>query len=412
MIKEFPAPRINTNDDQLQISHWHVKESEMIELGDPIVDIETSKANVTIESEFSGYIFNLVKKGEIVSVGESLCSVADSLDEIEGHKKIMGKKLAKNILPDIDDVNTTPLNNSKNFDIKLLEAAFNTVRFSNRAKTLIEELNLDPNSFANLGLITSKFILKGSSNNNIEKNITIHEVNEEIGKKKRVRSGPITPREVHVSVAKREEISQLVIGEAGLINSMLSVTFDSNEMRSKVKHKGILKGSIQSVILYQISQLLPKWPQFTSYFENNEIHFYDRVDLGLAIDLGMGLKVVRIKDAELESTESIEKLTMDFCLRYMRKQLKAEELVGSTITVTDLSSLDILYFHPLINGHQSAIIGIGADSSISGHPTSICMTFDHRISTGREVATFLKELKNKIIEHFDNINEDLPLMPR
>jgi pyruvate/2-oxoglutarate dehydrogenase complex dihydrolipoamide acyltransferase (E2) component len=213
------------------------------------------------------------------------------------------------------------------------------------------------------------------------------------------RFGPITPREESLNVAKREEISQLSIGESGLINSTLTITFDSQDLRESVNSKGTLQASIQPIILYEIAQLLPHWPQFTAYFENNEIHYYDRVDLGIAIDLDMGLKVLRIKDAELETIDTIKESVIDFSMRYMRKELKPEELVGSTITVTDLSSLDILYFHPLINGYQSAIIGIGSDSTILGHPTSLIMTFDHRISTGREAASFLKILRKNILRH-------------
>jgi pyruvate/2-oxoglutarate dehydrogenase complex dihydrolipoamide acyltransferase (E2) component len=83
----------------------------------------------------------------------------------------------------------------------------------------------------------------------------------------------------------------------------------------------------------------------------------------------------------------------------MRNEILPEELINSTITVTDLSNQDILYFHPLINGYQSAIIGIGGDSSRPEYPMAINMTFDHRVSTGREVATFLNELKKRILSY-------------
>lgn len=397
MINKIFAPRINANDDEIQVLHWHVNENDYARIGEPIVDIETSKANVTVESDFNGHVFNLAKNGEIVPVGKALCLIGESLEEINIHKE-------KNLNSSIEITSKESLNQKKehanittNFDKKVLNVPFNTTRFSNRAKGLVQSLKLDPSSFVNMGLITSKLIFDKSGGNRAD-TPPLSSKSETV-KVEKSNSGPITPRESDLTIAKREEISQLTIGESGLINSTLSITFNSLELRNAFKNKAKLQGSIQPVILFEISQLLVNWPQFTAYFQNNQIHFYDRIDLGIAIDLGMGLKVVRIKDAELKSVEKIETLTLDFCLKYMRKELQPEDLFGSTITVTDLSSLDILYFHPLINGYQSAIIGIGGDSSLPDHPTSICMTFDHRISTGREVATFLKQLKANILNH-------------
>ena len=279
---------------------------------------------------------------------------------------------------------------------------FKEVRFSDAALSLLTKFELDPNLFQNQGLITSKIIL--SYLEEYELNNYIDSRSQPLVNKKADivrRVGPITPREDDVSIAKREEINQLYNGESGLINSSLTVTFDSLALRRMIDERGFLIKSIQPIILFEIAQLLPKWPQFTAYFENNQIHYFDRVDLGVAIDLGMGIRVVRIKNADLKTIEDIGLSTIDFSLRYMRNDLKPEELVGSTITISDLSSLNILHFQPLINGHQSAIIGIGSDSSILGHPTSIIMSFDHRISTGLEVATFLNTLKSNIVRHID-----------
>ena len=74
-------------------------------------------------------------------------------------------------------------------------------------------------------------------------------------------------------------------------------------------------------------------------------------------------------------------------------------MIDSSLTITDLSGFDILYFHPLINGKQSAIIGIGGDSTQPDYPMSINMTFDHRVSDGREVATFLNQLRARLISY-------------
>jgi hypothetical protein len=150
------------------------------------------------------------------------------------------------------------------------------------------------------------------------------------------------------------------------------------------------------LIHYEVARLLTQWPQLTAYFADGSVHFYDRVDLGVAFDLGKGLKVVTLQDANKLLPVNFYEKTIEIGIRYLENRIRPDELIGSTITVTDLSGFDILHFHPLINGRQAAIIGIGGDSAQPGYPMSINITFDHRVSNGREVASFLSELRNRL----------------
>jgi hypothetical protein len=210
---------------------------------------------------------------------------------------------------------------------------------------------------------------------------------------------PLSARAERLSLSKRAEIQSLIIGASGAINSTLSVYFDSAGIRARLDRDALFDGSIQPLLLYEISRLLRVWPQFTAHFAADSICFYDRVDLGLAIDLGDGLKVVTIRDADKLTPQQIFEQTLDFGLRYIEKRLRPDELAGSTCTITDLSGLDILHFKPLINGRQSTIIGLGGDRMQPGSPMSVNMTFDHRVATGREVGSFLNELRTRMLTY-------------
>ena len=115
--------------------------------------------------------------------------------------------------------------------------------------------------------------------------------------------------------------------------------------------------------------------------------------------MGKGLKVVKIENADILMPVDFYAKSLESGLRYMRNKIKLEDMVGTTITVSDLSGMNIMYFHPLINGYQSAIIGIGGDASQPGQPMTINMTFDHRVSSGREAASFLNELRSRILKY-------------
>ena len=395
-MKKFLVPKINNNDDQVQIIRWHLSDGDRVRVGQPIVDLETSKSVVTIDAETDGFFKQLHLPKKIIKVGEVLCIIYDSLEKALQHVDVTlsdvqevqeDAKKPKTLMPKVLGSNS---NQSSN---ELKQAViYKSTRFSQAAIKLAEKMGLDPSSYVNAGLVTSKTILEKNNCDRLLKDAAFDEGH------KNTRLGPIVPREELIELSKKKEISQLQIGASGAINSTISVEFLSSNIRALIKQKKLF-GNLQSIILFEIAQLLASKPRLTSYFLNDQIHFYERVDLGLAIDMGMGLKVARIKDADQLSVEEIGVQITDLCLRYMRGELQAEELIGSTITISDLSALNILHFVPLINGHQAAIIGVGADASKDGWPMSLIMTFDHRILTGRESAIFLNELRDKILEH-------------
>ena len=370
-----PAPRINTNDDQVGVVAWHVEDGAFVNIGDDLADLETSKAVVTITAEIAGYVQRIARKGDIVKVGMPICRVSSTLQE-EVREPAMA--LA------VNDVAPPPL---------LPSGPYGHTRFSPQARKLLAMLDIPELAFEGAGLVTGRMVKDHKE-----------------GKRQpepRPRGAlspalmPAAPgaREDVTPLAKRAEIEALTTGEHGLINSTISIYFESAPVRARLAQGGLFEGNIQPLILYEISRLLRQWPQFTAYFDDNRLVYYDRVDLGIAIDLGRGLKVVTIRDADLMMIAALHERTLDFAQRYMENQLRPEELTGATFTVSDLSGLDVLHFKPLINGRQSAILGLGGDSTRRGYPMSLNLTFDHRVSNGREAALFLKELRDRLLSY-------------
>jgi 2-oxoglutarate dehydrogenase E2 component (dihydrolipoamide succinyltransferase) len=407
MTAVVAAPRINTNDDEIGVVAWHVEDGAYIEIGQELVDLETSKAVVTIEAEMGGYVRRIAKKGDIIRVGAPLCEVADRAGAAPrepdsapaqagpGPTAIM-PVAAKAVASRTDPA----------------PGKYSSSRFSRGALQLIESLGLDREDFKNAGLVTARSI-RGAPSPGSARTIAPSGRSPDAARAPgvRVASGHMSQRAETVSLGKRAEIESLTIGESGLVNSTLSVYFNSGPIRARLLQSGSFDGNIQPIIIYEISRLLRQWPQFTAYFEGNFIHYYERVDLGIAIDMGKGLKVVTVKDADVLTPMEIFEKTIEYGLKYLDNRIQPDELVGSTLTITDMSGMDVLHFKPLINGKQSAIIGLGGDSEQPGHPMSINMTFDHRVANGREAAGFLKELRSRILSYAPAPSVAAPVAP-
>lgn len=395
MTTVVATPRINTNDDKVGVVHWHVAEGDYVDAGQDVVDLETSKAVVTISADTAGFVKPLGKKGSVLKVGAPLYICAPTVDGLAAAVPAATPAAAK--------ANTTarapanaPLVTAPNA-APALPTEFGLTRFSRAALQLMAERGLSEKDFAGAGLVTARTVT-GAGQSEAPAALSVAQPSPAIVAPA-LMAAPATPREESVSLGKLAEIETLSTGEAGNINSMLTVTFPSQAIRDRLAAENAFDGSIQPLILFELSRLLKKWPQFTAFFDDDAIHYYDRIDLGVAFDLGAGLKVVTYKDADKMMPIDFFERTIDVGLRYLDNRLRPDELVGSTLTVTDLSGFNILYFHPLINGRQAAIIGLGADIHQPGYPMSITMTFDHRVSNGREVGTFLNELRDRLLAY-------------
>ena len=83
MIATINTPRINSNDDKVEVVLWHVENGGFAEVGQDVVDIETSKAVVTVTAETEGFLRHGVERGTVVRVGAPLFYCATSGEELD-----------------------------------------------------------------------------------------------------------------------------------------------------------------------------------------------------------------------------------------------------------------------------------------------------------------------------------------
>lgn len=78
-MKKIVIPKMGMATTEADILAWKVKEGDSIKQSDIIVEIESEKVNLSIESEFNGIITKIFyKDGDTVPVGEVICEVEES----------------------------------------------------------------------------------------------------------------------------------------------------------------------------------------------------------------------------------------------------------------------------------------------------------------------------------------------
>ena len=365
---ELLIPKFSANDEAVKITSWLVEDQTYVESGQPILIAETAKTSVEIESKAAGYISQQCKPDEIKSVGSCFGMIFSSLSDLAYHLK------------QIPTPKESQRENATTEDMPTL---------SNAAREYIQQHQLNKNDFTDLGLVTIDKIKAKLEKNKAKENQ--HKLDSNIFPKASVES---------LSFSKLAEIERLVGVNNDAIISSLTVQFNTDNLRKSLSKIPQLNNRILPYILYLFSSLLSNHPKFTSFYAEKQLYLYNRVNLGLAIDLGKGLKVATIEDSNTLTLSDLQTRMIDIIAQYHEDTLPITAVQNSTVTVTDLSHDGILHFQPVLNANQTIILGIGGDETLHGFPLSLTIVFDHRVLSGQEVGNFLKQLKESILtEH-------------
>lgn len=135
---------------------------------------------------------------------------------------------------------------------------------------------------------------------------------------------------------------------------------------------------------------------------NNEIVYKKFYNIGIATDTDNGLIVPVIHDADRRSIWMIADSIKDLAIRGREGKLGPNELKGSTITITNIGSAGGMFFTPIINFPEVAILGTGRitekpvvkNGEIVAAPVmALSLSFDHRLIDGATAQNFMNYIK-------------------
>jgi len=82
MVHKVVMPLLGETMEEGKVIRWWKKEGERVEKGETLLEVETDKAILEVESFFSGYLRKiLVKEGEVAKVGQVIAIITDEPDE-------------------------------------------------------------------------------------------------------------------------------------------------------------------------------------------------------------------------------------------------------------------------------------------------------------------------------------------
>ncbi len=154
---------------------------------------------------------------------------------------------------------------------------------------------------------------------------------------------------------------------------------------------------------------LKAYPQVNSSLTDEGLLLHKQINIGVAVSLGEeGLIVPVIKGADGMSLLGLARAVNDLGERARARQLKPDEVVGSTFTITNHGISGSLFATPIINQPNVGILGVGViqkrvvvvGDAIAIRPmVYIGLTFDHRVLDGASADWFVAKVK-ETLEHW------------
>ncbi len=381
VLQQIAVPLLAVNDTFLTVVEVNFAQKAAVKKGDIVMVFETSKTTYEVIAEADGFIKLMCEAGNDYAVNDIVAEIYSSAEEIV-----------------IEEKRTVEVFVAKPTIANIPKAEFNytgTTLFSLAAQNLLQEKNISPEVFAGYEMVTAKDIQLHLNPNAFDK-IAETVASKAPQTKKQNSVLPEGTTAIKLSNNKKREIEYLsAVQETGL-TSTLAINISTNGLFGSVnKHLKYFKNSLLPLLVYETSRLLIKYPLLNGFFDNNQIHTYNEVNIGFAIDIDKGLKVVKVAKTNELTIAQVEETILELSNQYLEDKIPVESLTGISFTVTDLSGEGVSYFRPLVNMYNSAIMGISAiDEELQRFNTSI--TFDHRITEGKYVAQFLNELKSRM----------------
>jgi pyruvate dehydrogenase E2 component (dihydrolipoamide acetyltransferase) len=224
--------------------------------------------------------------------------------------------------------------------------------------------------------------------------------------------GPIEKqplRSIRRKVAHKMVTSMTLVPHVAHMDDADVTLLEEFRTRERARREGQPGGrlTLLAFIVKAVSAGLQAAPAFNASLDpfNEEIVYKNYFHIGIAVDTGKGLMVPVIRDTDRKSIIQIARDIEDVASRAREGKVDVSELQGGTFTITNVGPLGGTALIPCINYPEVAILGMGrvqekpvvVDGEIKIRKIlPLTLAFDHRIADGADAARFVTEMVRQL----------------
>jgi pyruvate dehydrogenase E2 component (dihydrolipoamide acetyltransferase) len=381
MPRYIELPQMTDTMTEGVVSAWLKDEGEEVRQGDPIAEIETDKAVMELESPSDGVLLRrYVDEHVEVACGTVVAAIGDAGEAVDDAPQPVSK-----------DGDAEPTSSQSSVDVREERqesqpepsASPDRVVSSPAARRKAEERGVDLSSVAGSG--------PGGR-------IVMRDVETAAGEE------PV--KRIPLSRKRRVMIERLIETHQSVPAFTVTRHFDCDRLvrfREELKHSADFADGIGYTELFVKAVALAsvREPSLNARFAGNAIYRFSEVNIGVAVGLDDGVVVPVIRGCERKPLVDIVRDFRRLTERVRNGTLLANELTGSTFTISNLGMYGVDEFAAVINAPDAAILALGSitDRAVVRNGAVVAakvmtgtLTVDHRVADGVAAGRWLAEL--------------------
>ncbi len=425
MAQPVIMPRQGQSVESCIITAWNKKVGDTVAEGDILFSYETDKSSFDEPAQVSGTLLAiLANEGDVVPCLDTVCYIGDAGEDVSA--LVNAAPAAAADAPTATEAPKTAEAPAAAPVVTETPAADGTlIRISPRAKALALKTGVDMTKVAPTG--PHGRIIERDINAALDKGFVANTAAVEdflAGKTVVAEEETLTAEKASVlddvrayteeplSGVRKVIARQMHASLSEMAQLTLNASFDATAMmnfRATLKANGEALGlgkiSLNDMVLYAVARTLPNHPTLNANLVDDKFRLFKHANVGMAVDTERGLLVPTLFAAEKMSLAELSAAAKAAAAKARDGKLTPDEMSGGSFTVSNLGSLGVESFTPVINPPQTAILGVcaitqrvKADGSV--YPAmGLSLTFDHRAVDGAPAARFLADLC-KALENF------------
>jgi pyruvate dehydrogenase E2 component (dihydrolipoamide acetyltransferase) len=412
---EIVMPKLSDSMEEGTILAWLVEPGARVTAGDDLLEVETDKANMTVQAEGSGVLEILAEEGSTLAVGSPVARLTGG-DGTAAHRS---SELAPEpeeapsapVPKQAADAVATPAPGVRGPSGDGMPRATPLARRIGAIHT-VDLLSLSGSGVG--GRITKSDVLSAAG---VEGPPDVAAPTQPqpapTVEAEASRLSPVEAPKGHAAIQEPSRLQAAIARRMAEAKSTIphfqvetEVRIDAGiELRARLKE---IAGeepvpSFNDVIVRATALALRGHPKANGSYRDGRFELYRRINIGIAVAADDALVVPTITDADQRSLGEIGRESRRLAERVRSGTVTPPELAGGTFTVSNLGMFGMTAINPVINPPQAAILGVGmmrqllvrgSDGEIEDASVlTLTLSCDHRILHGAEAAEFLAEIK-------------------
>lgn len=410
MAVKIEMPKLSLTMSEGIVLHWMKKVGDPVKKGDAIVEVSSDKEVCELDSPEDGVLLDVTaQEGDSVACHAVLAYIGQPAENVQ----VFGK--ASEVSTN-DPIHLQTPRDTNHPSKNLASSSSEKIKISPVARKMASEAGLDIQSIVGTG-----------PNGRISKEDVENALQERSnGADKTETVEPVLETTIKVETnLKKEEIIPVVGMRKVIANRMLESLQTSAQLThhlkvditellslkkktaSQIEKQHNTKLTLTDFIARAVVLSLQEHKQMNSALIESEIHIYADINLGIAVDVENGLVVPVVNAADSKSLVELSNSIKELSELAKTKQLKSDQMKGSTFTISNLGSYGIEYFTPILNSPETGILGVGTAQETPifiGEQIQkrillpLSLTFNHQVMDGAPAAQFLQTLKKYLEE--------------